>query len=362
MNIKKTITAVIFIAALYMIYLIFYTPKSELKKEIQKDENLSTKEIYKESQKVISKKSNTLVKKDKTNEGKKEQNIEIVTNSKVLRDLANSIIKRDFDTFDKVYEKQIKLLREDGDHSQFYEDFKLFLFENKLPIAENGAIINLLIYTGTKESWQTYFDLISEEIIKDDELLYRQSKQMDTSRDFLLQDPKVNAKEITEVLKKEYKHIKNNNIKKSTAKLIAGFDGSAHTLSYLFSAYLNAKNGNDRYIAMEGLKSLNSDEILPPLNDYLRSKDEEVHKTAGVVLSNLGSSKSVEVFADWISDGATVENSDEIKKWLSTEIDYLGVNTIVKSIDLEKIQDEDLREEMKSFLDEQIDKNREERE
>ncbi len=349
MNITKTIIAVIFITALCMIYLIFYTPKSELKKEILKDENVSTKEIYKKNQKVVSKKSNTLVKKDKTIEDTKEQNIEIVTTSKVLRDLANSIIKRDFDTFDKVYEKQIKLLREDGDHSQFYEDFKLFLSENKLSIAERGAITDLLIDAGTKESWQTYFDLISEEIIKDDELLYRLSKQMDTSRDFLLQDPKVDVKEITKVLKKEYKHIKNNNIKKSTAKLIAGFDSSAHTLSYLFSAYLNAKNSNDRYIAMEGLKSLNSDEVLPPLNDYLRAKDEEVHKTAGMVLSNLGSSKSVEVFADWISDGATIDNSDEIKKWLRTAIEYLGVNTIVKSIDLEKIQDEELKEEIREF-------------
>jgi hypothetical protein len=50
----------------------------------------------------------------------------------VLKGLYLNLKERNWDAFDEVYKTQIKLLREDGDHTLFYKQFKDFFIENIL--------------------------------------------------------------------------------------------------------------------------------------------------------------------------------------------------------------------------------------
>jgi HEAT repeat protein len=344
----------LFVALAYTMYVLFSMTKSDKTTNIlsKKDDVKSVKYIKQEVGATAIKKSDkkTSIKA----RAKAKDNTMIVTNSKVLNDLVNSLKKRDFKAFDEVYDAQIKVLRENQDNSQFYEDLKELFEGDKLSFELKDGIFGLLVDAGTKEAIETLFYMIDNDIIQDKELLFREGMYLSDSISRIKSDPSVDIKGLVQALKKGYKTTTNSRFRKISAKLIAEYESSYDTQVMLFRDYLNDNPPEVKEAALMGLKNLQGEEILPALHDYLRSDNKKVYQTAGMVLTQMGSDEAIRLFSDWLMSDADIENVDDIKVWFKDIISRRGVYSVAKSIEIEKIEDKDLREDMRIFLQDQI--------
>jgi hypothetical protein len=291
---------------------------------------------------------------------------QIITDSKVLKQLVSSLYDRDWDTFDKVYNSKKIELRKKGDHSQFYEQFKNLLIDNEFPIAEADGLLSLLTDTGTKESLKLLFEMYNDGTISNDEVQSRQSVYFLDSTRRILEDPsvKVDKQALMQALKEEYKKTENNYLRNVAAKLIARYDSTPQTQVMLFQDYMQEEDSAKKSAAQSGLMHLHGEELLPALHDNLRSDYQEVRQTAGMVLANMATHKAVETLTEWTMEKATVENAEELKRWYGEIIKTNGIYKVTKNIETGKIRDEELRGELERFFEEALEKekNREVRE
>ncbi len=284
----------------------------------------------------------------------------IITDSKVLQSLADALYRRDWDTFDKVYDAKKKELRSEGDHSLFYEQFKKLFLDNNFPIAEADGLLCLLTDTGTKESIQLLFEMFEDGTISNEEVQSRQSVYFLDSTRRILENPmiKVNKQELIETLKEEYRKTENEHLKGKAAKLTAWFDSTPQTQVMLFQDYMQEEDSAKKSAAKRGLMNLHGEALLPELHDNLRSDYKEVHQTAGMVLANMGTDKAVETLTEWTMEKATIENVTELKEWYAKIIQTNGIYKVTKNIEMGKIRDEELRMELERFFEEELEKEK----
>ncbi len=302
--------------------------------------------------------SYNIVKEKENNkkESKKESKTKIKTDSKVLKSLLDSLEKRDFDSFDKVYDAKVIDLRKKGDHSEFYNSFKNLFLDNDLDKGQKDALLGLLSDTNTKDSLNLLFEIYDEGIITDHDVQFDQAKYMLDSVNSMVYEPSIDFNEVIDTLKREYKKTKIKPLKEALGMMIARYDNnSKKNMSFLFSSYLNAKDDDIKKAAYEALMDMRGDDLLPTLGDYLGSDYKKVHKMAGEMLVNIGTSNAVEQLNDWVIEKATIDNADELKEWYKQIMQKDGKEIVIKTWDdrVDKIKDEQLKEEIRSFLDEQ---------
>ncbi len=299
--------------------------------------------------------------KKNVSEAKRENRV--ITDSKILKSLVDSLYKRDWDAFDKVYDAQKMKLREKGDHSAFYEQFKSFFLDNDLSEVQQRAILGLLSNTGTKESIRLLFELFDDGTVLNEEVQSRQSVYFLDSTRRILEDPMVNVDKgaLMQALKEEYRKTDNAHLKGKAAELIAWFDSTPQTQVMLFQDYMQEDDSAKKRAAKSGLIHLHGEALLPALRDNLRSNYPEVRKTAGMVLANMGTHKAIETLTEWTMKDATIENVDELKEWYTEIIETNGIYKVTKNIEMGKIEDEELRGELERFFEEELEnyKNRE---
>ncbi len=336
----------------------------------QIDDALEKKEVLKMNEIAKKKETTILVKKEKSMEKKTSSDSdiknELITDSRVIKLLIDSFDKRDRDAFEKVYNAQKMELRGNGDHSEFYQQFKNFFLDNNLSEVHQRAILGLLSNTGTKESIQLLFEMFDDGTVSNEEVQSRQSVYFLDSTRRILEDPmvQINKQELIEALKVEYRKTENEHLKGKAAKLIAWFDSTPQTQVMLFQDYMQEEDSAKKSAAKRGLMNLHGEALLPELHDNLRSNYQEVRQTAGMVLANMGTDKAVETLTEWTMEKATVENAEELKEWYGNIIQTNGIYKVTKNIEMGKIRDEELRGELERFFEEELEKekNREVRE
>lgn len=284
----------------------------------------------------------------------------VVTDSKILKSLVDSLHKSDWDAFDKVYDAKKRELRREGDHSNFYEQFKNLFIDNNFPIAEADGLLCLLTDTGTKESIKLLFEMFDDGTVSSEEVQSRQSLYFLDSTRRILQDPtiQIDKQALIETLKAEYKKTENEHLKGKAAELIAWFDSTPQTQVMFFQDYMQEGDSAKKSAAHSGLMKLHGEALLSELHDNLRSDYKEVRQTAGMVLANMGTHKAVETLTDWTMEKATAENIEELKEWYGKIIQTNGIYKVTKNIEMGKIRDEELRGELERFFEEALEKEK----
>ena len=286
---------------------------------------------------------------------KEKANDEIITDSKVLKGLYLHLKERNWDAFDEVYKAQIKLLREDGNHTLFYRQFKDFFIENNLSEYMQIGILSFLVDASTKESMALIFEMFDEGIVSNKEVEFNVVTYLANSISIVKEDPSIDFKGVVESLQHGYQTTENDYLRRGTAVLLARYE-TPESEVILFRDYMEAQTPEKKRAAYEGLMSLGGTAMLPRLSSYLKSNHEDVRKTSGMILANMASDEAIAVLSEWVMEEATIESVEDIKRWYAQMIKTDGHNRVSKSIKLGKIRSEELRTEIEMFLEEQLEK------
>ncbi len=282
-----------------------------------------------------------------------KKNVEIKTDSKVLKDLYNSLINGDRKIFSTLYNAKIKELRDKNrDNSLFYHQFRALFLENDISNSNKIALLWLLGHVGTKESISLLFEMTEDGTLD--------SSDMELMGDIANDIIKRSADYIKEgggwsALIDGYKNSTNRWIMLAAAKDIGTYP-SDKVLEMLIDDYAHTDNEDRKWAALVGLEQVKNRDSLPLLRKLLYSSDKKIQKTTAMTLSYMTSlpNPSSEVLQEWIMERATIDDLDDIKGWYKRIIQYTDPYVISKNIVIEKIRDKELQDELKLFIEDAI--------
>ena len=233
---KKVSIGIVFIIVCISLYILLGGDKKS-----ESTVKIVHKNIPEKEQKVqvtdLAKESTAKVKK--IDSGSKVADNEVITDSKVLKDLYLHLKKRNWDAFDEVYDTQIKMLREDGDHTLFYQQFKDFFIENNLSTTMQRGILAFLADASTKESIALIFEMFDESIISDKEVEFNFVTYLANSISISKEDPSINFQGVVESLQHGYQTTENDYLRRGAAVLLAKYE-TPETEVMLFRDYMEA--------------------------------------------------------------------------------------------------------------------------
>jgi len=315
----------------------------------QEDENNNIEETV-QKQSAVSSTKNEVVKKIKNKLKEKkvvDKNSDIVSNSKVLKDLIVYINDRNWKKFDVIYDTKIEDLRGSKDNTLFYQQFKNLFIENNLPSHLQETLLHLLIDSGTADSITLLYEMVEDGTIDDENVIGTIFNGIKSARDNIKKSGGIEA------LKKAYQTTTHEWMMTGAADVLGAYP-SDDILKMLIEDYAHAQEVR-KGAARVGLLSSKNNDSLPLLGTYLNSKDKKIQHASALTLSNMPNNYSSELLSSWVMEKATIDDLEDIKKWYKAIIQRTDVYVVTKNIVIEKIRDKELQDELRLFLEEQTD-------